>query len=70
MIKTDEEVSSKPSKHLRKWEHIPGTIYEKFSNVFEGLGFFEGLCSLRTDPSVSPLIGAQRQQPLALNKEI
>lgn len=44
------------------WLKSSGTIFEKFSNVFEGLGCF--------DPLVSPSMAALIRQPLALKKEI
>ena len=46
------------------------SILELYKDVFEGIGLFEGKCSIQTDPTVSPVIHASRRVPLALRDRL
>ena len=50
-------------------QHKPLTresILEQYKDVFDGIGLFEGKCSIQTDPTVPPVVHPPRRVPVAL----
>ncbi|CAB4023054.1 Hypothetical predicted protein, partial [Paramuricea clavata] len=54
---------------LTNLQHKPSTresILEQYKDIFDGIGLFEGKCSIQTDPTVPPVVHPPRRVPVAL----
>lgn len=49
---------------------IASQIMSEFSEVFEGIGLFQGECSIHTDPAVHPTVHPSRRVPLTLKDKL
>eukprot|EP00105_Crassostrea_gigas_P044027 XP_019928175.1 PREDICTED: uncharacterized protein K02A2.6-like [Crassostrea gigas] len=49
---------------------VASQVMLEFSEVFEGIGLFQGECSIHTDPAVHPTVHPPRRVPLALQDKL
>lgn len=49
---------------------VASQVMVEFSEVFEGIGLFQGECSIHTDPAVHPTVHPPRRVPLALQDKL